>query len=60
MSDDRLGQVRILKHCNELRGENTHQIHSAPYRMGSRARELEKREIGKRLVQRVIEPAQTE
>lgn len=60
MVDGHLGQVGIAKNRIELTPENTPQIHSAPYLAGLKARKFKETEINKKLLQKVLEPAQSE
>lgn len=60
IQDGQLGQLNIAKHRIELTNENILPIHSAPYRVGPKAREFEKAKINKMFLIKFIEPAQTE
>lgn len=60
MWDGHLGTIQTVKHRIDLDPPKAKPIHSAPYRAGPAARQLEREEIDKMLRMGVIEPAQTE
>lgn len=59
MWDGHLGRVRNAKHWIGLSESDAKPINSSLYHTGPKARELEKKKIGKMLSRRVIESAET-